>query len=410
MELYPDISYEYDYVRVVYELIVSKLRFNKKIIEKELSLITAKLSQLKKKLITEKIISIEIENSFDTMIKRIILLQNKHNTIIQEENSLYHYLQERLNTLKYIDKDSNEDYKSNALSNLKFFLDKKLNNLILDFLLKQRYIETASNFIEEENIKDSIELVLYQEYQKIVESMKQKSVVEALNWCNQNKNKLQKSNYNVKFKLLKQQFLEMYKKNENIANNMQTLLSCISFAKENFTQDDITEHIDQIRELMSIVSINQRYHKELKTIDTLLSDNKWDELCEEFKQVYFSSYNVKINSSLEFYFYCGLISLKTAFCYKQNLSDSCCYNSLCPICNKEIGELAENLPLSQHANTSLLCRKNNCVMDFNNPPLSTKDGYLYSTEYVKNKSNGLLKCIKTNKTYSIDELRKVFIV
>lgn len=49
MELKPDISYEYDYIRIVYEVILSNMRTNKKIIEKDLNFILTKIQNLKKK-------------------------------------------------------------------------------------------------------------------------------------------------------------------------------------------------------------------------------------------------------------------------------------------------------------------------------------------------------------------------
>jgi hypothetical protein len=49
MELKPDIGYEYDYIRIVYEVILSNMRTNKKIIEKDLNFILTRIQNLKKK-------------------------------------------------------------------------------------------------------------------------------------------------------------------------------------------------------------------------------------------------------------------------------------------------------------------------------------------------------------------------
>jgi hypothetical protein len=49
MDFRPDISFEYDYIRIVYEVILSNLRTNKKIIEKELNSIVLRIQNLKKK-------------------------------------------------------------------------------------------------------------------------------------------------------------------------------------------------------------------------------------------------------------------------------------------------------------------------------------------------------------------------
>jgi hypothetical protein len=49
MDIRPDINYEYDYIRIVYEIILSNLRTNKKVVEKDLNTIVARLQNLKKK-------------------------------------------------------------------------------------------------------------------------------------------------------------------------------------------------------------------------------------------------------------------------------------------------------------------------------------------------------------------------
>jgi len=49
MDFRPDISFEYDYIRIVYEVILSNLRTNKKIIEKDISTVVTRLQNLKKK-------------------------------------------------------------------------------------------------------------------------------------------------------------------------------------------------------------------------------------------------------------------------------------------------------------------------------------------------------------------------
>ena len=49
MDKKPDIGFEYDYVRIVYEVITLKLRTNKKLIEKEINYIMNKIQGIKKK-------------------------------------------------------------------------------------------------------------------------------------------------------------------------------------------------------------------------------------------------------------------------------------------------------------------------------------------------------------------------
>ena len=168
---------------------------------------------------------------------------------------------------------------------------------------------------------------------------------------------------------------------------------------------------------------------------------------KSFKSTFYSTYNVKTkSSSLEYFFYCGLLALKTSFCFKNHYSiysltvsnpfekgakskdknsitifkknnyssNSGNSSNICPICNKEIGDLAKKLPLSQHDVTSLLCRKTKKVMDHSDPPLATSQGYLYSTSYINNQlkknSDSIFYCNEESKHYKLNEFKKVFIV
>jgi hypothetical protein len=73
MEFQPDLSFEYDYIRIVYEVILGNLRTNKKIVEKDITTIITRLQNLKKKpQPTEK--SLTIVNS---LIIKLDELENK---------------------------------------------------------------------------------------------------------------------------------------------------------------------------------------------------------------------------------------------------------------------------------------------------------------------------------------------
>ena len=91
----------------------------------------------------------------------------------------------------------------------------------------------------------NIEYSIFSEIDKIVESFRQKDASSALNWCLNNKSKLAKlNNVTIKFKLLKQQFLELIKKEQ--------LVDAIKFARENFKE---FTNYEEIQEVMILVAI-----------------------------------------------------------------------------------------------------------------------------------------------------------
>lgn len=151
---------------------------------------------------------------------------------------MYNCLQERLCQLQLID-DNNYSF-----DNLKTYFSKKLNHLLLDFFLREKFLDTAKYFIEEENINNSIEYSIFTEIQKILENLHRKDITDALKWCVTNKSKLAKINSSIEFKLLKQQFLEIYKKGN--------LIEAVKFARENFA--NLGNH-DEIKEIMILLAV-----------------------------------------------------------------------------------------------------------------------------------------------------------
>ena len=179
-----DINLEYDYLRVVYEIIIANLRVNKKMIEKEINTIILKYENLKKKLETNQN---EVLPILRKLIEKTEELQKKFEEIDKKENTLYEEFTKRSNQLKIIDQDFN-------FENLKVFCEKKIDNLLLDYFLREKYFETAKKFINEEKLNDSLEYTAYLEMQSIMHSLKNKELNEALKWTQINKNKLSKIN------------------------------------------------------------------------------------------------------------------------------------------------------------------------------------------------------------------------
>lgn len=78
MEFRPDLSFEYDYIRIVYEVILSNLRTNKKIVEKDIATIVARVQNLKKK-----------QSNIEDTITTINNLLNKLDDLDKKVNSIY---------------------------------------------------------------------------------------------------------------------------------------------------------------------------------------------------------------------------------------------------------------------------------------------------------------------------------
>ena len=282
--------------------------------------------------------------------------------------------------------------------NLKAFCEKKLNNLLLDFFLREKFLETARNYISEEKLRGGeVEYSIFMEIQKILDNFIRRDLTEALSWCNTNKSKLTKINSNIRFKLLKQQFLEILK-----SGNM---IEAVKFARENFA-GFAEENMKEVSEVMLLLAVKNENLTQWPKITFLLSDDRWKDLESEFKSVFFFVYNMKSSSPLETLFQSGLMSLKTPFCYSHVTR-----NKRCPICCEEIGILAKNLPSSQHPVSALICRVTNEIMDHLNPPLALPNGQIYSDKaiYQHLNNNGKILDPQSNQEYKPETLKKVYI-
>jgi hypothetical protein len=142
MDYRPDITFEYDYIRIVYEVILANLRTNKKIVEKEINYVLTRVQNIKKK----QTGFIELASQVKGLVTKLDDLEKKYDQICNEEEMLYVCLRERIIQVQMID-ENNYNFE-----NLKIYCSKKMNGLLLDFFLREKLLESAKNYIEEEKI------------------------------------------------------------------------------------------------------------------------------------------------------------------------------------------------------------------------------------------------------------------
>lgn len=82
--------------------------------------------------------------------------------------------------------------------------------------------------------------------------------------------------------------------------------------------------------------------------------------------------------------YAGLAALKLPTCFDLSTK-----NVDCPVCDSDakdssahrgLGKLAEDVPQSHHANSTIVCRVTGKVMDEDNMPMVLPNGQVYSRE------------------------------
>jgi macrophage erythroblast attacher len=87
----------------------------------------------------------------------------------------------------------------------------RLNHLVVDYLARQGLNQSATKLAHEAQIEDLVDLDLFVQTRKVIDSLLNRSCVEALQWCLENKSALKKMKSSLEFQLRLQEYIELVK-------------------------------------------------------------------------------------------------------------------------------------------------------------------------------------------------------
>lgn len=129
----------------------------------------------------------DVLKNLDSMIARMRGVKRKLSACADEEQRLYRQVDARV---KHLDELSHmhtfEDVKYEQWSR------KRLDRLLVDYLMRQGYGDSARALAEEKNIQDLVDINTFEQMNRVRQSLLNKSVKEALDWCTENKKELRK--------------------------------------------------------------------------------------------------------------------------------------------------------------------------------------------------------------------------
>ena len=127
--------------------------------------------------------------SLDSMISRVQALKRKMSTVHEESASLHCQSRARIEHL-------GELYSIPSLADVKYdeWSRVRLNRLLVDYLLRMGYAESAKALAKEKEIEDLVDLEVFVQCHQIEESLKGGSTAEALAWCSENRALMKKAN------------------------------------------------------------------------------------------------------------------------------------------------------------------------------------------------------------------------
>jgi macrophage erythroblast attacher len=150
--------------------------------EKDAEFVKNKLAETAKGSLDGKSSPEDVVKNLDAMIARMRGLKRKLSTYADEETKIYRQIDARVAHLRELsDMHTVEDVKYETWSR------RRLDRLMVDYLLRQGYNASATALAEERGMQDLADVDAFVAMSRIRTSLENGSVTEALAWCNENK-------------------------------------------------------------------------------------------------------------------------------------------------------------------------------------------------------------------------------
>ncbi|CAK5261883.1 unnamed protein product [Mycena citricolor] len=337
--------------------------------------------------------------SIDAMITNVENLKRKLSQLHATSGGpTQDVLRERLQHVATIERPSTNEAEHER------WADARLDRWLVDWALRNGKENTARMIAKEKHIENLVDIDLFSDVRRIEKALEQHSCAEALVWCSENKSALRKMKSTLEFDLRLQEFIELaraLKYKEAIAYSHKYLVPW----KET--------HAEQIMQVSALLCFQPKNTSQGR-YKRLYDPSRWSSLVESFRRAVYSLNALPSEPLLNLSLYAGLASLKLPACFNPHTK-----NVDCPVCDGGsgsgggLGKLAEQVPLSHHANSTIVCWITGKIMDADNMPLAFPDsGYVYSKDAMEEmalKNNGVVTCPRSKSTCQYSDLRKVFI-
>ncbi|XP_073003345.1 protein MAEA homolog [Typha latifolia] len=378
MQLAESLKLEHQFVRVPLEQLKKTIRANHRAAEKEVSAVISGVAEAE---------SMSREDAVDhltSLVSRLQGLKRKLEEGNRAENLQAQRCRARLEHLDVAEVDDLAEWNNT-----------RLKRILVDYMLRMSYYDTAAKLSETSNIQDLVDIDVFLEAKRIIDSLQNKEVSPALAWCAENKSRLKKSKSKFEFQLRLQEFIELVK-----ASNY---LRAIAYARKYLAPWGAT-HMKEMQRVTATLAFKSS--TKCATYKVLFEAKQWDYLVEQFKQEFCRLFGMTLEPLLNIYLQAGLSALKTQFCYEDNCPKED------PLSQEGFRKLAAPLPFSKQHHSKLVCYITKELMDTENPPLVLPNGYVYSTkalEEMASKNEGKITCPRTGYICNFSDLVKAYI-
>ncbi|KAK9158060.1 hypothetical protein Scep_004634 [Stephania cephalantha] len=373
---------EHQLLRVPFEHFKKSIRSNHRMVEKEMSTVISSVAEASNR--EAAMSQEEAVNHLTSLVYRLQGLKRKLEEGSRVENLQVQRCRVRLDHIEAADAENSSEW-----------CNTRLKRILVDYMLRLSYYDTAAKFAANSNIMDLVDIDVFHEAKKVIDALQNREFSPALAWCSENKSRLKKSKSKFEFQLRLQEFIELVRADNN--------LRAITYARKHLAPWGAS-HIKELQRVMATLAFKS--NTECAAYKVFFEPQQWNYLVEQFKQEFYRLYGMTLEPLLNIYLQAGLSALKTPFCYE----DDCTKED--PLSHENFRKLAKPLPFSKQHHSKLVCYITKELMDTENPPLVLPNGYVYSTkalEEMAKKNDGKITCPRTGLVCNYTELVKAFI-
>ncbi|CAL1387187.1 unnamed protein product [Linum trigynum] len=379
-QLTESLKLEHQFARVPFEHYKKTIRANHRAAEKEISSVVSGVSEAAASDLSKD----DAVQHLTSLVSKLQGLKRKLEEGSRTENLQAQRCRARLDHLESADAENMADW-SNT----------RLKRILVDYMLRMCYNDTATKLAETSNIQDLVDIDVFQEAKRVIDALQNKEVAPALAWCAENKSRLRKSKSKFEFQLRLQEFIELVRADNH--------MGAISYARKYLSPWGAT-HMKELQRVMATLAF--RSGTVCAAYKVLFEPEQWDYLVDQFKQEFSKLYGMTVEPLLNIYLQTGLSALKTPYCY----ADDCPKED--PLSQESFRKLALPLPYSKQHHSKLVCYITKELMDTENPPQVLPNGYVYSTkalEEMAKKNNGKVTCPRTGLVCNYSDVVKAYI-
>ncbi|CAG8556475.1 5279_t:CDS:10, partial [Acaulospora colombiana] len=305
--------------------------------------------------------------------------------------------------------------------------EKRIDRILADYMLREGFSNTAELLASESEIGALSDIELFTQARAIEQALRgnnlqghklgANSCTEALKWCNENRSNLRKINSTLEFNLRVQEFIELCradKKEEAIEYSRKHFKTYLDNSKKDSQQGSVRRNdshkvkprndplFSQFLRMMGILAFPP--NTKCRNYKALYDHSRWELLIVKFRSDFYALNSLPSQPLLNVTLQAGLSALKTPMCYQPDNQ-----NINCPVCSSDtLGILAQDLPMSHHVNSTIVCRISGKIMNENNPPMALPNGYVYSYDALQEMDSkiGKIVCPRTNEPFQFSQLKK----